>query len=80
MRRDATSFQVGPSGIRRDGSGIVIDFDEISVPRPPAQLLPRRIKGTIRFSPDAVTPAGFRYRSGRPSPLVAGLAHRADQA
>lgn len=59
MRRDATSFQVGPSGIRRDGSDIIIDFDEISVPRPPAHLLPKRIRGTIRFSPDAVTPQVF---------------------
>lgn len=59
MRRDASSFHVGPSSIRREGADIVIDFDEVSVPRPPAQFLPRRIKGTIRFSPDAVTSQVF---------------------
>lgn len=57
--RDALSFQVGPSQIRRDGGEIVIEFDEISVPRPPAQWLPKRVKGTIRFSPDAVTSQVF---------------------
>ncbi|MEQ8305621.1 MAG: carotenoid 1,2-hydratase [Hoeflea sp.] len=59
MRRDANSFTVGPSSIRRENGEIVIDFDEVSVPRPPAQLLPRRIKGRIRFSPDAVTSRVF---------------------
>jgi 1-hydroxycarotenoid 3,4-desaturase len=59
MLRDAGSFHVGPSSIRREGADIVIDFDEVSVPRPPAQFLPRRIKGSIRFSPDAVTSQVF---------------------
>jgi carotenoid 1,2-hydratase len=55
MRRDAGSFHVGPSQIHREGSDIVIAFDEIAVPRPPVQMLPKRISGRIRFSPDAVT-------------------------
>ena len=57
--RDAVSFQVGPSHIRRDGAEIVIEFDEVSVPRPPSQWLPKRVKGVIRFSPDAVTSQVF---------------------
>lgn len=59
MCRDAGSFQVGPSQIRRDGPDIIIDFDEIALPRPPAQWLPRRLAGRIRFSPDAVTSQVF---------------------
>lgn len=64
MKRDAASFQVGPSRIRRDGADIVIDFDEVSVPRPPAQWLLKRVKGQIRFSPDAVTARVFDIDAG----------------
>ncbi|MCU0831648.1 MAG: carotenoid 1,2-hydratase [Rhizobiaceae bacterium] len=48
-------FQVGPSGLEWDGRELVIRFDEIAVPKPPFQLLPKRIAGTIRFVPDAIT-------------------------
>ncbi|OCW58501.1 carotenoid 1,2-hydratase [Hoeflea olei] len=59
LKRDALSFTVGPSQLRREGDDIVIDFDEISVPRPPSQWLPKRIKGSIRFTADSVTSQVF---------------------
>lgn len=58
-RRTASEFRVGPSSIRREGFDVVIDFDEVSVPRPPAQWLPRRVAGQVRFTPDAVTKEVF---------------------
>jgi carotenoid 1,2-hydratase len=55
LSRNAARFQVGPSGSAWDGRELVIDFDEVAVPKPPAQWLPRRMAGTIRFVPDAIT-------------------------
>ena len=59
LKRDERRFEVGPSALSWDGDILVVDFDEISVPRPPAQFLPKRIKGQIRFVPDAVTSEAF---------------------
>ncbi len=45
VRRDASSFQVGPSSLRWTGERLEIDIDEWSVP------LPRRVRGVIRLYP-----------------------------
>ncbi|WP_349359984.1 carotenoid 1,2-hydratase [Stappia sp.] len=56
LLRDATTFRVGPSALHwSDAEGLTISFDELSLPFPGAGALPRRIAGTIRLKPDAVT-------------------------
>jgi carotenoid 1,2-hydratase len=45
-RHDLT---IGPSAMRWDGTALTISFDEIAVP------LPRRIKGTLKLYPKALT-------------------------
>lgn len=55
LRRGAHSFLVGPSALNWDDGALTIDFDEIAVPRPPAQWLPKRIGGTVRLRPHFVT-------------------------
>jgi carotenoid 1,2-hydratase len=57
--RSAHHFEVGPSSLDWDGEELVIRFDEISVPKPPAQFLPKRIAGSVRFKPAAITGAVF---------------------
>jgi carotenoid 1,2-hydratase len=46
-------FDVGPSHVRWDGRTLDIAFDEIAVP------IPRRLRGRVRITPDAVTQAAF---------------------
>jgi carotenoid 1,2-hydratase len=57
--RDAKHFAVGPSSLDWQDGELVIRFDEVSVPKPPAQWLPKRIAGTIRFRPNAITSEVF---------------------
>ncbi len=59
VEREQTLFRVGPSQLRWQGDEIVVDFAEISVPRPPAQWLPKPIKGSITFRPQAITEKVF---------------------
>jgi carotenoid 1,2-hydratase len=55
----AQCFAVGPSSLAWDGRELLIRFDEVSLPRPPTQILPKRITGTIRFVPDSITDQVF---------------------
>jgi carotenoid 1,2-hydratase len=51
LERGAHHFRVGPSRIAwRDGA-LVIEIDEVSLPRPPGQWLPGRLRGTVRLTP-----------------------------
>jgi carotenoid 1,2-hydratase len=47
------SFTVGPSRLEWDGNALTIHIDEISVP------FPRRIRGTVRVVPTAITQQAF---------------------
>jgi carotenoid 1,2-hydratase len=55
LHRSGSSFLAGPSALNWDGDCLVIDFDEVSVPRPPGQWLPKRITGTVRLTPRFLT-------------------------
>lgn len=48
VHRDVNTFSVGPSSLSWDGTSLVIDTSEITVP------IPRRLRGTIRIHPGAV--------------------------
>lgn len=49
LTRDAASITIGPSQMRWDGDALTVEIDEIAVP------LPRRIRGTVRLRPAAIT-------------------------
>ncbi len=49
LRRDAAHLAIGPSSLRWDGSALIAELDEIATP------LPRRLRGTIRVHPMALT-------------------------
>lgn len=51
--RDATHLAIGPSSLRWDGGGLTAEIDEIATP------LPRRLRGTIRLHPAALTTDGM---------------------
>jgi carotenoid 1,2-hydratase len=53
VKRTVSSFAVGPSQLSWDGRSLTISIDEISVP------IPRRIRGTIRVVPTALTQQAF---------------------
>lgn len=53
IARSETSFTVGPSALRWEGDTLVITIDEISAP------IPRRVKGTIRVTPQLTPAAEF---------------------
>ena len=55
LSRSAQEFRVGPSRLFIEDGAAIIEFDEIAVPRPPAEWLPTRVKGRIRFEPSMVT-------------------------
>ncbi len=55
LHRTATLFRAGPSALAWDGQKLSIDLDEIAVPRPPAQWLPKRVRGSIELTPRIVT-------------------------
>ncbi|MFD0917800.1 carotenoid 1,2-hydratase [Pseudahrensia aquimaris] len=49
LHRDAHSLQMGPSSLSWDGDTLIITIDEWANP------LPRRVRGTIRVTPSAIT-------------------------
>jgi carotenoid 1,2-hydratase len=51
--RSPDRFAVGPSAVAWDGTALTITVDEVTVP------VPRRLRGTIRLLPQAVTPGPF---------------------
>lgn len=51
--RTMNTFTVGPSHLSWDGISLTIDVNEISVP------IPRRLRGTIRLVPTAITQQAF---------------------
>ncbi len=54
------SFAVGPSSLSWDGRALTIQIDEISVP------LPRRVRGTVRLVPTAITRQKFTLNENGP--------------
>ncbi|MGB7431978.1 MAG: carotenoid 1,2-hydratase [Ahrensia sp.] len=57
--RTEMTFKVGPSDLEWKDGVLTLNFDEVSVPRPPAQWLPKRIKGTLRLDAGAITQQSF---------------------
>jgi carotenoid 1,2-hydratase len=53
IRRTTDTFAVGPSNLAWDGKSLTIRLDEISAP------IPRRIRGTVRVVPTAITQPSF---------------------
>ena len=53
LSRTADSFTVGPSQLSWEGSTLVVDVDEVTVP------LPRRLRGQIRFTPSIWQPSSL---------------------
>ena len=53
LRRRHDSIEIGPSRMVWVDDGLDLEFDEITVPRPPRQFLPRRISGRVRLRFDA---------------------------
>lgn len=53
LSRDATELRIGPSAVRWDGEAFTAEIDEVAVP------LPRRVRGRVRVTPEAVTQRGF---------------------
>ncbi len=53
VSRSATSFTIGRSGLSWDGQGLTIRLDEVTAP------IPRRIRGTVRVVPSAITQQAF---------------------
>ncbi len=53
LTRTPSRFAVGPSNLTWDGTDLVIDIDEITVP------WPSRLKGRVRLTPSAVTANPF---------------------
>ena len=53
VSRTSNLFTVGPSNLSWDGKSLVIRIDEITVP------IPRRLRGTIRVVPTAITQQAF---------------------
>lgn len=53
LHRTATTLQIGPSRLDWDGTSLSIHVEEITAP------IPRRIRGTIRVHPSALTGARF---------------------
>ena len=49
VERDATHLRIGPSALHWDGSALTLAIDEVAMP------LPRRIRGTLRLHPAALT-------------------------
>lgn len=45
VERDTTTLRIGPSSLRKRGDVVVVDIDEISVPRG------RRVRGQVRITP-----------------------------
>ncbi|MEO0635865.1 MAG: carotenoid 1,2-hydratase [Pseudomonadota bacterium] len=60
LTRDAQLFQVGPSDLSwSDEDGLTLNFDEVSIPYPPNDFLPSRLRGTVKLKPHFVTDTVF---------------------
>lgn len=55
LSRTWQSLRIGPSRLDWDGNCLTLEFDEVSVPRPPAEWRPRCLRGTVRVIPDFTT-------------------------
>lgn len=53
VNRTRTTFDVGPSGLRWDGSTLTISLDEVTAP------IPSRIRGTVRLTPRSFNAQAF---------------------
>jgi carotenoid 1,2-hydratase len=53
LQRDQQNLLIGPSGLRCNGSTLVIDVNELTVP------IPRRLRGTITVTPTTVNNASM---------------------
>jgi carotenoid 1,2-hydratase len=53
LARDATHLRIGPSSLDWDGAALTIRLDEVAAP------IPKRIRGTVRVHPSALTGARF---------------------
>jgi carotenoid 1,2-hydratase len=53
LDRSATRLRIGPSGLHWDGSQLIAQIDEITVP------VPRRLQGVIRLKPRAIQAQTF---------------------
>ncbi len=53
LLRTADTFQIGPSSLRWDGSGLTFDIDEVTVP------IPSRLKGRVRVMPAGINRQTF---------------------
>lgn len=58
LSRDSTSLTIGPSQMRWEGDTLIVDINEMAVP------LPRKIRGTIRLRPNAITPSAYLLDDG----------------
>jgi len=58
LRRDATSFTLGPSALRWEGGELIVDIDERAVPH----LSP--IRGRVRLIPTAMNARAFALDAG----------------
>jgi carotenoid 1,2-hydratase len=53
MHRDASTFSIGPSSLKWDGTSLLISIDEVTVP------IPTRLRGTVRITPTALPNRAF---------------------
>ncbi|MEM6463699.1 MAG: carotenoid 1,2-hydratase [Pseudomonadota bacterium] len=60
LKRESANIQIGPSRMSWDDRGLDLEFNEVTVPRPPQQFLPRRIGGRIRVSFDTTNRKVFK--------------------
>lgn len=58
LSRDKTSYALGPSSMRWDGTCLTIDVDEMSTP------LPRRVRGRVRLHPNSLNARDFTLDAG----------------
>jgi len=59
VSRDTSSFAIGPSAVRWDGTALVIDIDERAMP------LPFRVRGRVRVEPEILGTSAFALTPGR---------------
>jgi len=59
LLRSRTQFRVGPSGLTWKDGALEIDFNEVSLPWPPSQFIPKKISGRIRLVPGAINRQAF---------------------
>jgi carotenoid 1,2-hydratase len=53
VARDTSGLRIGPSALAWDGTTLTIRIDEVTAP------IPRRLRGTVRVTPSAVTARAF---------------------